>query len=102
MSKRFHFDRKEDASGISGTGRVADGVLFDNGLIALTWNSVHKCVNIYTSLAEMMAVHGHEGRTTIVWVDGDPDALPLEPLVAEEADEKPTPKRKRAVKKTAK
>jgi hypothetical protein len=99
--RRFHFNRVEDASGISGTGRVAEGVLFDNGLVALTWNSVHKCVNIYTSLAEMMAVHGHEGKTVLVWVDGDPNEIEEAPEPA------PPPKRKKAaarkaVKKTTK
>ena len=88
--RRFHFNRVEDASGVSGTGRVAEGVLFDNGLVALSWNSVHKCVNVYTSLAEMMAVHGHEGKTELVWVDGDP-ADPDPPA----EDEEP-PKRKRS------
>lgn len=90
--RRFHFNRIEDASGVSGTGRVADGVLFDNGLVALSWNSVHKCVNVYTSLAEMMAVHGHEGKTELVWVDGDPYVE----ANAEADPEKPDkPKRKR-------
>ena len=74
--RRFHFNRTEDTSGISGVGRVAEGVLFDNGLIALSWNSMHKCVNIYTSYAEMMAVHGHDGDTELVWIDADPKAAP--------------------------
>lgn len=67
--RRFQFDRIEDSTGVSGTGRVAEGVLFHNGLIALSWNSPHKSVNVYTSLADMMAVHGHEGRTALVWID---------------------------------
>lgn len=90
--RRFHFNRVEDASGISGTGRVAEGVLFDNGLVALTWNSVHKCVNVYTSLAEMMAVHGHEGKTVMVWIDHDPN----------DSDEAPEPEVEAAPKKPKK
>lgn len=91
--RRFHFNRVEDASGVSGTGRVAEGVLFDNGLVALSWNSVHKCVNVYTSLAEMMAVHGHEGKTELVWVDGDPS----EP----EPEDEPEPEKPKRVRKTS-
>ena len=90
--RRFHFNRVEDASGVSGTGRVAEGVLFDNGLVALTWNSVHKCVNVYTSLAEMMAVHGHEGKTIMVWMDYDPndgEEAPEPELSAEPKTKKP-------------
>ncbi len=93
--RRFHFNRVEDASGISGVGRVADGVLFDNGLIALAWNSMHKMVGIYTSFAEMVAVHGHDGDTEVVWVDPDPKAA-LEP----EPEPEPEPKKKRAGKKS--
>ena len=96
--RRFHFNRVEDASGISGTGRVAEGVLFDNGLVALTWNSVHKCVNIYTSLAEMMAVHGHEGKTVLVWVDGDPNTIELDRT----PESTPTPRKRKAPKKVLK
>ena len=92
--RRFHFNRVEDAKtdksvsegGVSGTGRVAVGVLFDNGLIALTWISMHKCVNVYTSYAEMMEVHGHDGSTELIWVDPDPRAPEMD-------DPKPEPKK---------
>jgi hypothetical protein len=99
--RRFHFNRVEDAKtdktvgegGVSAVGRVAEGVLFDNGLIALTWNSMHKCVNVYTSYAEMTMVHGHEGKTVVVWVDPDPNAI-------EEPEPEPAPKK--AKRKTTK
>ena len=90
--RRFHFNRAEDTSGVSGVGRVADGVLFDNGLIALAWNSMHKMVGIYTSFAEMMAVHGHDGDTELVWIDPDPKAPP---------EPEPEPKKKRPSKKNS-
>ena len=35
--RHFYLDRHEDATGISGTGVVAQGVEFDNGKVALTW-----------------------------------------------------------------
>jgi hypothetical protein len=90
--RRFHFNRTEDASGISGLGRVAEGVLFDNGLIALSWISLHKCVNIYASYAEMMAVHGHDGDTELIWEDSDPKAAPEPEPEEAEAEAKPKPK----------
>ena len=31
MAKMFYLKRVEDESGISGTGRIAQGVIFDNG-----------------------------------------------------------------------
>ena len=37
-----------------------------------TWLTVHKSMAIYDSLAEMEAIHGHDGRTKIVWDDEKP------------------------------
>ena len=65
----FHLERREDVSGVSGTGRVAEGVVFSNGLVALTWLSEHPTVSLYPSLATVEAIHGHDGRTLVV-VDG--------------------------------
>ena len=81
--RRFRFNRKVDSTGVSGTGSVAEGVVFGNGLVALSWNSLHKCVNVYTSFAEMEAVHSHGGNTEIVWIDEDESAS------EESTDEKP-------------
>jgi hypothetical protein len=85
--RRFYLNRTEDESGVSGTGRVADGVLFDNGLYALAWRSLHKMVGVYTSIAELKEVHGHGGKTEVVWIDPDPKALP--PPEPEEPTEDP-------------
>lgn len=62
-------DRKEDATGTSGTGIVAEGVLFSNGKVALTWFSHFGAVNVYDSIEVVRVLHGHQGRTVIVWVD---------------------------------
>jgi len=40
--KIFYLKRVEDESGISGTGRIAQGAIFDNGKVALTWLSEQK------------------------------------------------------------
>jgi hypothetical protein len=85
--RRFYLNRTEDESGVSGTGRVADGVLFENGMYAVAFRSLHKGVIVYPSLAEMMVVHGHEGRTEVVWIDDDPKA----PKAAEKASEEEPP-----------
>jgi hypothetical protein len=65
----FHLERREDVSGVSGTGRVAEGVVFSNGVVALTWLSEHPTVSLYPSLATVEAIHGHDGRTLVV-LDG--------------------------------
>jgi hypothetical protein len=67
--RRFHFMRLEDASGVSGCGKVAEGVVFSNGKVALEWLSSHSSTNLYNSLADVEFIHGHEGRTKIVFDD---------------------------------
>ncbi len=64
--KMFYLKRAEDESGISGTGRVAQGFVFDNGKVAVTWLSEHPSVTVYDSLGEVTAIHGHGGKTEIV------------------------------------
>ena len=56
----------EDESGVSGTGRVAQGFIFDNGKVAVTWLSEHPTVTIYDNIGEVHAIHGHGGKTEII------------------------------------
>lgn len=65
----FHFQRDEDASGVSGVGRVAEGVILTNTKVIVSWLTIHKSIAIYDSFAEMLAIHGHDGKTRIVWAD---------------------------------
>tara|TARA_B100001027_G_C15970235_1_gene199506 strand:+ start:34 stop:363 length:330 start_codon:yes stop_codon:yes gene_type:complete len=64
--KVFYLHRKEDESGISGTGRIAQGIVFDNGKVALTWLSEHPTVTVYDNLGEVRAIHGHSGKTEVL------------------------------------
>lgn len=63
--KVFYLKRTEDESGISGTGRVAQGFIFDNGKVALTWLSEHPSVTIYDNIGEVHAIHSHGGKTEV-------------------------------------
>ena len=63
--KIFYLKREEDESGISGTGRVAQGFVFDNGKVAVTWLSEHPSVTVYDSIGEVHAIHGHGGKTNV-------------------------------------
>jgi hypothetical protein len=62
----FHLHRNQDASGVSGTGIVAQGVQFDNGLIALTWLVKPTSVSVYGSLKDVERIHGHGGKTELI------------------------------------
>ena len=64
--KIFYLNRLEDESGISGTGRVAQGFIFDNGKVALTWLSDHPSITIYDNIGEVHAIHSHDGKTEVV------------------------------------
>lgn len=67
--RRFLLVREEDVSGTSGTGIVAEGVLFSSGKAVLAWTTKYRSVGVYDSLAELEAIHGHEGRTKLEWLE---------------------------------
>lgn len=68
--RRFHFERLEDASGVSGCGNVAEGCIFiDTGEVIVHWLGKRSCINIYHSLEDVEFIHGHQGRTRIVFDD---------------------------------
>lgn len=63
----FHLERNEDASGVSGTGVVAWGVEFGDGSVAMRWASVTSSTALYENVESVEHIHGHEGRTVVVW-----------------------------------
>jgi hypothetical protein len=67
--RRFVLDRTEDATGTSGTGIVAEGVEFSNGQVVIHWISQLEAVNVYANSTVLTKLHGHEGRTTVRWLD---------------------------------
>lgn len=67
--RRFILMRKEDVSGTSGTGHVADGVEFRDGVAVIRWNTKTSSTAVYNSIEDLVAIHGHNGATFIVWVD---------------------------------
>lgn len=68
--RRFKLIRTDDVSGVSGTGVVAIGVKFPNGQMVMTWiTKAPSSIGIYQSEEELLAIHGHGGRTSIVWID---------------------------------
>lgn len=64
----LHLERKVDHSHVSGTGRVAEGVLFvETGEVVIQWLSDHPSTIIFHSLADLEAIHGHNGDTIVVF-----------------------------------
>jgi len=70
--RRFYFERTNDVSGTSGIGVVAEGVQFSDGRVALRWvtDSGPSSTVIYDSVEDAETIHGHNGGTRVVWVDG--------------------------------
>lgn len=66
--KNFQLQRDVDVSGISGTGIVADGVVFPDGTAAMHWRGEFCSTAIYKSIEELEHIHGHEGATKVVWL----------------------------------
>lgn len=67
--RRFQLHRDQDDSGVSGTGMVAEGVEFSHGMCALTWLSQFHVVNVYANMRALEEVHGHGGKTRVVFLD---------------------------------
>lgn len=67
--RRFELHRQEDITGASGTGVVAEGVEFSTGWVALTWLTAVNSLVFCPWIANVEAIHGHNGATHIVWVD---------------------------------
>lgn len=67
--KRFYLYRTEDETGVSGVGIVAEGAEFENGQAILCWLTEHTSVAIYRSVKELETIHGHGGKTKVVWID---------------------------------
>lgn len=61
----FKLIRLEDVSGTSGIGVVAQGVVFDNGKVAMTWFGKYQTVTVFDSIEQVKEIHGHEGKTLV-------------------------------------
>lgn len=66
---RFMLVRNTDVSGVSGTGVVAEGVIFSNGVCMLQWRGEINSRVSYDTPGDMMKVHGHGGATKLLLLD---------------------------------
>ncbi len=66
--KRFELHRDVDVTGISGEGVVAAGVALPFGLGALMrWRTATWSLVWYPRVEWVELIHGHNGRTRVVW-----------------------------------
>ncbi len=77
--RRFYIKRINDESGVSGTGRVLDGVLWHNGYTTIMWKTdldpMKKdmwSTSLYSSFEAFKKIHIEPhptNETEIVWLD---------------------------------
>jgi hypothetical protein len=67
--RRFVLARDVDETGVSGTGRVAEGCQFSDGTAVVRWLGAHASTVVWTHLEDAVAVSGHNGLTRVVWLD---------------------------------
>lgn len=69
--RTFVLFRKEDVTGASGTGFIAEGVQFFNGRVAVMWRTGRDSLVLWDSVQDLLAVNGHGGKTFLLWNDED-------------------------------
>ncbi len=63
----FHLHRHHDVTGITGVGIVAEGVIFTDGSCAMRWLSELTSVVIFHTVEDILAIHGHQGHTELIY-----------------------------------
>ena len=66
--KVFKIIRQNDETGVSGTGNVMDGVVFDDGQVIVSWKTDVKSTGFYNSWEDFKKVHidPHPTNKTLV------------------------------------
>jgi hypothetical protein len=70
--KRFTMIRNGDESGVSGTGRVADGCVWPSGKVTLTWRTDTPSTANFDSYDDFYNIHikpHPANKTEIKWLD---------------------------------
>lgn len=69
--RRFYMNRLRDETGVSRTGRVLEGVLWQNGWVTVQWRPPHSSMGVYSSFEEFKLIHYdcHPSANEIVWID---------------------------------
>jgi hypothetical protein len=67
--RKFVLYRAEDECHVSGTGTVAEGIQFSTGRCVIAWLTETPSVSLYESIEDVLAIHGHGGKTMVQWID---------------------------------
>lgn len=64
----FQLHRDTDVTGFSGTGVVADGVIWPDGTVSMRWRGEIRTTTEAACVAHIERIHGHGGATRVVLV----------------------------------
>lgn len=83
--RRFVMHRPHDASGVSGTGLVLEGVLFSTGVVVIHWLTPppRGSISVFDSLEQFLGIHVRPHPTNeafLVFEDGERLAPVGEPI----------------------
>ncbi|WP_344143909.1 hypothetical protein [Kribbella yunnanensis] len=70
QARLFRLVRHADASGIRGTGTLAEGVEWSDGSVALRWHGPWASTSSWDRMEALLAVHAADGRTLLHWSSG--------------------------------
>jgi hypothetical protein len=78
--------RDEDMTGVSGTGVVAEGVEFTDEVVVLRWVGKYPTSVVWHDggLESVRKIHGHDGKTRIVFDEPElehEEMIPVVPVV---------------------
>lgn len=62
----FQLHRDRDVTGFSGTGVVADGVVWPDGTVSMRWRGPVRTTVEAACLDDIRSIHGHDGATRVV------------------------------------
>ena len=74
--RRFVMHRAFDASGVSGTGVVLEGVLFSTGIVVIHWLTPppRGSISVFDSLDQFLDIHVRphpDNQTVLIFEDGE-------------------------------
>lgn len=72
--RTFELLRAVDETGVSGTGSVAEGAVFEDGTVVLRWKTKNRSTTFFDSVEQMLSVHGHGGLTGVKYHDEEDDS----------------------------
>ncbi|MET7276822.1 hypothetical protein ABZS29_01220 [Kribbella sp. NPDC005582] len=85
QARLFRLVRHADASGLRGTGTLAEGVEWSDGSVALRWRGPWPSTSTWDRVEALLAVHATDGRTLLHW-----SADPTTPMLQQAPSPQPS------------